>query len=134
MRILDLHKNSDRLGILASSLYLIHCVVTTFLFLVYTGLIVSEETHSFWWKSLDYIFFGLSFIAVHKTTQTNSNHKLKYLFWICWSLLFAIIINEKLDILTVIGGLIYVVAIFLASLHFYNQKYCICNNEKYCIN
>ncbi|WP_299255550.1 MerC domain-containing protein [uncultured Aquimarina sp.] len=134
MRLLDLHRNPDRLGIIASSLCLAHCLVTPFLFLAQTGLIVSEETHSFWWKSLDFIFLGLSFIAVHKTTQTTSNQKLKYLFWIGWSLLFTIIINEKIDLLPLAEELIYVVAIFLVSLHFYNQKYCRCNDKKCCIN
>ncbi len=44
MRLLHLNRNSDRLGILASILCLMHCLVTPFLFIARTGLIISEET------------------------------------------------------------------------------------------
>ncbi|WP_298317574.1 MerC domain-containing protein [uncultured Aquimarina sp.] len=134
MNILHIRSNSDTLGIIASSLCLVHCLATPFLFLANTEFILSEGEHPFWWKSLDFIFLGLSFIAVYKTTQTTSNQKLKYAFWICWSLLFAIVLNEKLHLVHLVEEIIYVVAILLVSLHFYNQKYCRCNNKKCCTN
>ncbi|WP_298541447.1 MerC domain-containing protein [uncultured Aquimarina sp.] len=134
MNILHIRSNSDTLGIIASSLCLVHCLATPFLFLAHTGLIISEGTHPFWWKSLDFIFLGLSLIAVYRTTQTTSNHKLKYFFWLCWSLLFIIVINEKLDLIPLAEEFIYIIAISLAILHFYNQKYCSCNNDKCCTN
>ncbi len=134
MRLLNLLGNSDRLGILASCLCLIHCLVTPFLFLAHTGLIVSKGTHHFWWKSLDLIFLVLSFIAVYRTTQTTSNKKLAFAFWLCWSLLFVIVLNEKLHLISLAEEFIYIIAVVLASLHLYHQKYCRCNNEKCCTN
>ena len=134
MNILRIHNNADTLGIIASSLCLVHCLATPFLFLAQTGLIISEGAHPLWWKSLDFIFLGLSFIAVYRTTQVTSNQKLKYIFWVCWSLLFGIVLNEKLGVLPLAEGVIYVVGASLVGLHFYNKKYCKCNNEKCCKN
>lgn len=132
MKILDLRSTSDSLGILASSLCLVHCLVTPFLFLAQAGSIISEGIHPFWWKSLDFIFLGLSFIAVYRTTQTTANKKIKYLFWIFWALLFVIVVNEKLGLLPIAEEVMYVVTISLVGLHIYNQKYCMCKNEKCC--
>ncbi|WP_271783219.1 MerC domain-containing protein [Aquimarina algiphila] len=134
MKILHIHSNSDTLGILASGLCLLHCLFTPFLFLAHTGSALFHEGYSFWWKSLDIIFLGLSFIAIRQSTKTTTNLKIKYAFWSTWLLLFIIILNEKLSIFPLPEEVIYVVSLSLVGLHFYNKKYCSCEGEKCCTN
>ncbi|MBW1296668.1 MerC family mercury resistance protein [Aquimarina litoralis] len=115
---------------IASSLCLLHCVATPFLFLAHAESHSAESENPFWWKSMDYIFLGLSFIAIYWTTKHTTKPVVKYMFWILWSLLFICIMNEKLELIHLGEGVIYVIAISLVGLHFYNQKYCRCDNEE----
>ncbi|MBQ0733555.1 MerC domain-containing protein [Aquimarina celericrescens] len=114
---------------IASSLCLVHCLATPFLFLAHTGLIISEGTHPIWWKSLDFIFLGLSFMAIRRSSKTTSKPKMKYAFWISWLLLFVIVINEKLSMFPIPEETIYLASSLLVVLHVYNLKYCQCEQE-----
>ncbi len=134
MNILQIRSNSDTLGIIASSLCLAHCLATPFLFLANTGSTLFQDGHSLWWKSLDIIFLGISFIAIRQTTKTTTNHRIKYAFWSAWTMLLFIIMNEKLSIIPLPEEVIYVVSLILVGLHFYNKKYCRCKDEKCCTN
>ncbi len=129
MNIPLVRNNSDTLGIIASSLCLVHCLVTPFLFLAHTGLIISEGTHPIWWKSLDFIFLGLSFMAIRRSSKTTSKPKMKYAFWKSWLLLFVIVINEKLSMFPIPEETIYLASSLLVVLHVYNLKYCQCEQE-----
>ena len=129
MNISLIRNNSDTLGIVASGLCLVHCLLTPFIFIAHTGSIMFQETHPVWWKTLDIIFLGLSFIAIRKSSKTTSKPKMKYAFWISWTLLFIIVINEKLSILPIPEATIYLVSSLLVGLHFYNQKYCQCQQD-----
>lgn len=136
LKLLDIQNNSDKLGMLASSLCLIHCIATPFLFLAHTASHAADHHVSkpLWWKSMDFIFLALSFIAVYRSTQTTSRPIMKYLFWSLWGILFASILNEKLELIHLGESIIYVVTLSLVALHFYNQKYCKCDDEKCCEN
>ncbi len=129
MNISHIRNHSDTLGIIASSLCLAHCLATPFLFLAHTGLIISEEAHPFWWKSLDFLFLGLSYMAIRRSSRTTSKLKMKYAFWMSWLLLFIIVINEKLSIFSVPEETIYVASSLLVILHVFNLKYCQCQQE-----
>ncbi|WP_244543026.1 MerC domain-containing protein [Aquimarina amphilecti] len=134
MNILHLRSKSDTLGIVASGLCLLHCLVTPFLFMAHTGSMIFKDINPLWWKSLDFVFLVLSFLAIHRTTKTTSKPKIKYAFWISWSLLLIIIMNEKFEILSLPEIIIYPITLFLVVLHYYNQKYCRCEDEKCCQN
>ncbi len=134
MNILHIRSNSDTLGIIASSLCLLHCLATPFLLLAHTGSTVFQDGYSVWWKLLDIIFLGLSFIAILQSTKTTTDSRIKYAFWSTWLLLLFIIMNEKLSILSLPEEVIYVVSVVLVGLHFYNKKYCRCKGEKCCAN
>jgi len=123
---LQTRKNSDTLGMIASALCLAHCLLTPFIFVAQTGAIVLQDIHPGWWKSLDIIFLGLSLIAIRKSAKLTSKMYMKYAFWICWILLFAVIINEKLSIFPIPEEITYIISLSLVGLHFYNLKYCQC--------
>ncbi len=129
MNISHIRNNPDTLGIVASGLCLAHCLVTPFLFMAHTGSVIFQGEHPAWWKSLDIIFLGLSFIAIRKSIKTTSRPNIKYAFWISWLLLFVIVVNEKLTAFPLAEEAIYVVSILLVVLHVYNLKYCQCQQE-----
>ncbi|WP_281989680.1 MerC domain-containing protein [Aquimarina aggregata] len=134
MNILYKRTHSDILGIIASSLCLIHCLFTPFLFIAHTGSVLYQDGYSVLWKSLDIVFLALSFIAIHRSTKTTTNPTIKYAFWTSWVLLLCIIVNEKLSLFPLFEEVIYIVSILLVGLHFYNKKYCGCKREKCCAN
>ncbi|MBP2830872.1 MerC domain-containing protein [Aquimarina sp. U1-2] len=109
---------------MASSLCLAHCLLTPFLFMAHSGSMLFHNEHPLWWKSLDIIFLGLSFLAVRKSSRTTSKSKMKYAFWISWLLLFIIVINEKLALFPLAEETIYLASSLLVILHVYNLKYC----------
>ncbi|WP_370540881.1 MerC domain-containing protein [Aquimarina sp. EL_43] len=129
MNISHIRNNSDTLGIIASSLCLAHCLITPFLFIANTGSVMLQDVHPTWWKSLDIIFLGFSFIAISRSVKTTSKPKMKYAFWISWLLLFVIVLNEKFLLISLPEALIFVASLLLVVLHFYNLKYCQCKQK-----
>lgn len=59
---------------------------------------------------------------------------MKPLLWGSWTLLFALILNEKVKLFYAAETVTYAVAITLALLHLYNLKYCQCKTDKCCSN
>jgi len=124
----------DILGTFASSLCLIHCVATPFIFMAYTATAGCCETAPIWWKFLDYFFLIISFYAILLSTKATTIDWIKPLLWLNWFLLMSIIMNEKLELFLLPEALIYIPSISLMGLHLYNKKYCNCNKNKCCIN
>lgn len=124
----------DTFGALASTLCLIHCLLTPLLFLSHHGITDHHHAAPVWWKSLDFLFIGISFIAVYRSTQTSSKQLMKYFLWCSWIGLAALILNEKLGVLEIPEYVINISAITLAVLHIYNLRYCQCNDENCCNN
>ena len=134
MNILSLHKDSDTLGIIASTLCFIHCLATPIIFMVPASSLMTSEHISSWWGYLDVIFLGISFIAVYWSSKTTLKLHIKYIFWMLWFALMAIVINEKLEFISLPEFVIYPITLSLVVLHFYNRKYCGCRGEKCCTN
>jgi len=126
-------QKSDILGTLASTLCLIHCIATPFLFIVQTGSASFSQITPSWWKSLDYLFLIISFIAIYRSTQTTSIKWMKPLLWISWFGLLVVILNEKLEIFHLTEVAIYIPALALITLHLYNKKYCKCSTDTCCV-
>lgn len=124
---------SDSIGALASGLCLLHCIATPFLFVI-QPISVQSESAPIWWKSLDYVFLLISFFAVYWSAKNSSRNWVKYALWISWTLLTLAIINEKLELFHLGELVVYIPAISLISLHFYNRKYCQCADETCCAN
>lgn len=126
--------NSDGLGALASTLCLIHCLITPFIFVVQSCAASCCASAPGWWLFFDYFFLAISFYAIFKSTKTTQSNFMKYLLWSFWFLLFCLIVNESIQVLIINKNVLYFNAIALSSLHIYNLKYCQCNNNKCCIN
>jgi len=127
-------QKSDALGAVTSSLCLIHCIVTPFLFIAQVHSKGCCEPVPLWWQSVDYFFLIISFFAVYRSTQTTSSTWIKPPLWGSWFLLFTVIINEKLKWLPLPEAAIYVPAFLLVILHLYNQRNCQCTTTKCCVN
>lgn len=119
-----IRNNSDTIGMLASGLCLVHCLLTPLFFVAHTGSLLLKDTHPLWWNSLDVIFLGFSFIAIRRSIKVTSKSYMKYAFGISWFFLFVIVINEKLSLISLPEETIYVVSLVLVALHFYNLKLC----------
>lgn len=122
----------DNIGVLASTLCMVHCLVTPFLFVVHTCTASCCEATPAWWQWIDYLFLIVSFFAVHRSVQTTSNNFMKPLLWISWSGLFFVIINENLIGYKIHELIKYIVASSLVLLHLYNQRYCQCKTDSCC--
>lgn len=124
----------DTIGALASTLCMIHCIATPFIFITQAHAACCSSTTPSWWKWIDYLFLIISFFAVYRSTQTTSKKWIKSALWISWTALFAVIINEKIEFIHLPETITYIVASSLVILHLYNRKYCQCKNEECCAN
>tara|TARA_Y100000816_G_scaffold150438_1_gene107062 strand:- start:248 stop:661 length:414 start_codon:yes stop_codon:yes gene_type:complete len=126
-------QHPDTLGAINSSLCVIHCFATPFLFLTQAQTsLVELSTVPLWWQLLNYVFIVVSFFAVNRTVKNSSNQLVKSLLWVSWVLLSALILNEEFEIMHMPELLTYFAGISLASLHIYNLKYCQCEDENCC--
>ncbi|SDX82570.1 MerC mercury resistance protein [Lutibacter oricola] len=124
----------DSLGAFASTLCLIHCIATPFLFIAQTCSSTCCETAPSWWRLIDYLFLLVSFFAVYKSTQTTTSKIIKPILWISWSTLFFAILSESIHSIHLIELLKYIAGFSLIVVHIYNLKYCQCKNDKCCTN
>lgn len=126
-------QHPDTLGAINSSLCVIHCFATPFLFLTQAQTsLVELSTVPLWWQLLNYVFIVVSFFAVNRTVKNSSNQLVKSLLWVLWVLLSTLILNEQFEIMHMPELLTYFAGISLASLHIYNLKYCQCEDENCC--
>lgn len=124
----------DTFGALAGTLCMVHCLATPLLFIVHAcGVNDGCATAPTWWKSLDFLFLVIAFIAVYRSAQTASKKIMPLLLWGSWILLFIMIINEKLMVLKLSEYYTYASAMLLVGLHLYNLKYCQCKTDNCCV-
>ena len=125
-------KKSDAIGALASTLCVIHCLMTPLLFAVQSYTAVQHEAVPLWWKNLDFLFVTVSVFAVYLSTKNSSNTLVKYALWISWLCLFVLILNEKIEWVSLPEFITYFAALTLAIFHLYNLNYCQCKSESCC--
>ncbi len=123
---------ADSVGALASALCLVHCIATPFLFIAMTCTSACCESSPIWWRWLDPFFLVIAFFAVYRASKTTSKSWMKYAMWISWVTLLMIILNEKLQLMTLFESAIYYPAMALVGLHLYNLKYCQCKEDHCC--
>jgi Ca2+/Na+ antiporter len=124
--------NSDTVGAIASSLCLLHCIVTPLIFIIQP--LVADTGAPSWWKSMDYVFLLLSFFAVYWSAKNTAKVWMQYALWSFWLALTIAILNEKLEMFSWSEFSIYIPALGLVFLHLYNKKYCQCADEGCCVN
>ena len=126
-------KNSDNLGFLSSIVCFIHCLITPFLYITFAGIFNQNEFIIYSWKGINAIFVFVSLIAVNRSTKKTKSKIIKPIFWISWSFLFLILLNEEVNFIDLPELLSYISALNLAGLHVYNLNFCGCKDENCCI-
>jgi hypothetical protein len=124
---------TDYIGIIASLLCMIHCIITPFLFLAKTCSTSCCSLSPNWWRAIDFMFLVISFFAIYQTSKNTTTTWVKYALWSSWASLFLLILNENLGLIDVFAYAIYIPAILLIGLHFYNLKYCQCSDDGCCV-
>lgn len=125
---------ADTTGIIASTLCMIHCIATPFIFLAQSCTISCCSDAPSWWKWIDVAFLLISLFAIAHTSKQTTKIWVKSALWISWSLLLIIILNEQLQLLSLFKNAIFIPALMLVALHLYNLKYCKCAEKTCCTN
>jgi hypothetical protein len=125
-------ERADVLGIMASSLCLIHCIATPFLFIAKACSATCCSDAPNWWKWIDYFFIIISFIAIYYATKNTTKKWMKIALWTSWVVLLCTMVNEVFIILSLPESFIYYPALSIVALHFYNRRYCSCKEDKCC--
>ena len=114
-------KNSDTFGAVASTLCLIHCILTPLLYVL-----------PLWWKGLNIAFLLVSFFAVYWSSKNTSKSFMKQLFWTSYILLVLVLLNEEIHLFHFPELVTYFAAVNLSFLHIYNRKFCNCKDNDCC--
>ena len=125
---------SDKVGVFASITCMVHCAITP---LIFIANICSQSCCSqapLWWRSLDYIFLVITFIAIIQSNKEQTLKIIKRLFWFSWALLAFFIINESLILFSITHHLKYIPALTIVFLHMYNIRTCRCQDDKCCLH
>lgn len=105
---------ADIIGILNSSICLVHCVATPLLIAFGAGFI----TNPFF----KYLFLIISFVSIFKATENITNKKISLPLWISfWGFLFSTLFQEEYEWLHYSG---YLFAILIIIGHILNIKHC----------
>ena len=127
-----IRQKSDIIGAAASALCMVHCIATPFLFLASACTKSCCSAAPTWWIWLDFVFLGISFMAVYKSLQTTTKYWLKPALWSAWGTLFTFIFIEQFGSFHLNEGFKYTAALSLIGLHLYNLRYCQCKDDNCC--
>ncbi len=117
---------ADSIGIVSSSICLIHCIATPFLFLAKACSDSCCNDAPLWWKLIDYLFLIISFTAIYFAAKKSTKRWLRIALWSAWGLLLFTLLNEAFEMELLPEKFIYVPAFSIIALHLFNQKYCKC--------
>ena len=123
---------SDYIGASASSLCLIHCMLTPVVFAVHASSLSCSEISPFWWKVIDHLFLVITAFAIYYTAKSTVIRWIPKLMWLSWAILTCVVINETVQFIGIPHALKFLPAIGLISFHMYNLKFCRCNNDQCC--
>ena len=124
-----LELNFDKIGIISSSLCIIHCVGTPIIFIAKACSVTCCSDAPDWWLMIDYLFLSISFFAIYFITRKSTKPWLKISFWIAWVVLLFTTIEHSFSISIIPKNFIYLPALTIVALHFYNLRFNKCENE-----
>ncbi len=113
---------SDRVGIVASVVCLVHCLIFPVLVLMRVPL--SEWLHDFW-HSLEYIFLIVSFGAVYISARNTPKLWMRFFLWFAFAALAASVLLKHFE--TVFDVLAIAAAFVLIAAHIINIKQLNCS-------
>ena len=119
--------NSDSLGIIGSSLCMIHCLATPFLFMAKTCSDTCCVDSPLAWRLIDVAFLIIALYAVVSAYKNAKYLWVKLALSMAWLGLAFIIVNSYLSIVEIPEQWIYLPAISLVVLHIYNLNNCKCS-------
>jgi len=122
----------DTIGIIAGILCSIHCIATPLLFIAKACSATCCADAPTWWIMIDYLFLFISFTAIFFISKNLGIKWLKISFWASWILLLLSILDHSFEISYLPQNFIYLPSFLIIALHFYNVKFCKCNDEKDC--
>ena len=124
----------DSIGIIASTLCLIHCIGTPFLFIAKACSTACCADTPLWWQVIDYLFLIISFAAIYFISKNLTIQWLKILFWISWIILLMTILNHTLNFVYLPKNFIYIPSALIIIFHFYHLKFCNCTKKGCCVS
>jgi len=124
----------DLMGVVASSLCMIHCIATPFLFIAQACAVSCCADAPVWWQIVDYLFIVVSFFAIYFATRNSTKSWVRFALWSAWVLLFLTLLSKTFLIPSLPKAFIYVPALSIVGLHIYNLKYCKCVEQECCLN
>ena len=119
---------------MASTICMVHCILTPFLFIAQACSASCCESTPIWWQLVDYLFLIIAFFAVYHAARTTTNKLIGKSLWVSWSVLLFVILNLKLQLLDLPSFSLYVPALSLIVLHIYNRKFCHCKTDGCCMD
>ena len=120
---------SDALGAIASGLCILHCLATPFFFIASACSLSCCNNAPLWWQWMDYVFLGISFLAIKYATKSSSKGWVVQGLWVAWVALFVAIFNIKMEWIYLAENIKFIPAFALVGLHVYNMRYCRCEKE-----
>lgn len=122
--------NSNQLGVVASSLCLVHCLATPFVFVTKACTMTCCDSSPVWWSLIDSVFLVVSLVSVYWSAQKSSSTAIQAALWSSWLVLMAVIANEYLNLISLSSQIIYFPTITLILLHLLNWRfYHICDED-----
>ena len=119
----------DKIGIISSSLCMIHCIGTPFIFIAKACSATCCSDAPTWWLMIDYLFLIISFISYLFYNQKTNKALAKYLFWIAWVVLLFATLEHSLILSIFPKNFIYIPASTVVALHLYNLRLNKCEDE-----
>ena len=123
---------ADFIGATASGLCMIHCLMTPLIFAVQTTSLTCSDIGPIWWKGVDYLFLVITFTAIFYTSKTTSSSWVPKALYGLWYILTLLIIDQSLHVTGLSHSLMYIPALGLIGLHYYNRRYCQCEDDHCC--
>lgn len=116
------HLSYDDIGMASSTLCFIHCIATPFIFIAQACSMSCCKDSPLWWKSLDFLFLVISFIAVYFAGKTTTKSWVKIGLYVLFSSFALLTINHHIDWVSLPMQINYTLAAMLFTLHLYNKK------------
>ena len=121
--------SADNIGMASTSLCLVHCILTPFIFIAQACAASCCAESPVWWRAIDFLFLVISFTAVYFAAKNSSKRWVKIALYLLFAFLSFFIINEHAGSLQLNRIFLYTPAFLLFALHLYNKKYCQCKDE-----
>ncbi len=128
-----INSKSDFFGAMASSLCMLHCLITPVLFAAQATSLNCSNIGPSWWKAIDYVFLVIALLAIVYTAKSTVSKWISSALYTTWATMTFLILNESFHLVNIPHTIIYIPAIILISLHIYNRWYCRCQGVHCCM-